>query len=106
MLLPPGRLRSSGGQGGLGIVSSGPAETDYLACAAASTDLAHVQLARSINPSLRIGPMSQPCVLAPLLAAAQEANMCEARDAPDPCQPVPEDLRLLGPCMADAQGVA
>lgn len=65
-----------------------------------------LQLARSINPSLRIGPMTRPCVLAPLLAAAQEANVCAAKDAPDPSKPVPEDLRLLGPSMADAQGAA
>ena len=32
--------------------------------------------------------------------------MCEARNAPDPSKPVPEDLRLLGPSMADAQGAA
>ena len=64
-----------------------------------------LQIARSINPSLHIGPMSRPCVLAPLLAAAQEANVCEAKDAPNPCQLVPEDLRLLDPCMADGKGV-
>lgn len=63
-----------------------------------------VQLARQINPSLSIGPMAAPSVTAPILAACQEINVAEPGSEPDPKQPIPEDLTLLGDFMRSPSG--
>ncbi|KXZ48704.1 hypothetical protein GPECTOR_26g607 [Gonium pectorale] len=55
-----------------------------------------INLAQQLNPSLRVGPLSSPHLLMPLIASAQLVNVSEPG-----CQPhvmaCPEDVRLFCP---------
>lgn len=63
-----------------------------------------IQLARKISPSMVIGPLSAPHVLAPLVAMAQEINVAKPGRQPDPCSAVSEDMRLVCPQLVDKNG--
>lgn len=64
-----------------------------------------LQLAKKISPSMDIGPLSTPYLLAPVLALAQLVNVSAPGDEPDPSQPTPEDLRLFDPSLTNSNGV-
>ena len=53
---------------------------------------------------MSIGPMSAPYVLAPVVAAAQEINVAQPGEEPDPSQPIAEDMRLFDADLVDKQG--
>ncbi|CAL8462122.1 g1653 [Coccomyxa elongata] len=63
-----------------------------------------IRLAKKISPSMDIGPLSAPYLLAPVLALAQLVNVSAPGDEPDPCQPTPEDLRLFDPSLTNTNG--
>jgi len=65
-----------------------------------------VQLAKKISPSMDIGPLSAPYLLAPILAMAQQVNVSRPGEQPDPAQPIPEDMRLFDPGLVGANGEA
>ena len=64
-----------------------------------------VQIARSISPSMSIGPMSAPYVLVPVVAAAQEVNVSMPGEEPElALDTVPEDMRLFDSSLVDKSG--
>lgn len=62
------------------------------------------QLAKKISPSMDIGPLSAPYLLAPVLALAQLVNVSRPGEEPDPSKPTPEDLRLFDPSLTNGSG--
>lgn len=67
-------------------------------------DCSGMQIVRSISPSISAGPMSAPYVLAPVLAIAQEVNVAEPGNEPDPTEEVPEDMTLFDATLVDRRG--
>ena len=64
-----------------------------------------MQLARKINPTMVIGPLSSPYVLCPLVAFAQEIHVTPAgQQPPDPAGPITEDMTAVCPDLVDKQG--
>ncbi|KAK9907705.1 hypothetical protein WJX75_008523 [Coccomyxa subellipsoidea] len=63
-----------------------------------------IRLAKKISPSMDIGPLSAPYLLAPVLAMAQLVNVSRPGEEPDPSQPIPEDMRLFDPALTDGNG--
>ncbi|BDA45975.1 probable phosphatidylinositol 3,4,5-trisphosphate-dependent Rac exchanger protein at N-terminal half [Coccomyxa sp. Obi] len=63
-----------------------------------------IKLAKKISPSMDIGPLSAPYLLAPVLALAQLVNVSRPGEEPDPSQPTPEELRLFDPSLTNDSG--
>ncbi|PNW84735.1 hypothetical protein CHLRE_03g156550v5 [Chlamydomonas reinhardtii] len=58
-----------------------------------------LSMARQVSPSMRVGPLSQPHMLMPLIAAAQVVNISTPGAQPHIMQ-AHEDVRLLCPALA------
>lgn len=63
-----------------------------------------IKLAKKINPSVEIGPMSAPSVLVPLIAMSQGVVASKPGEEPDLTGHVTEDARLLDPSLQDSHG--
>ena len=63
-----------------------------------------MQIARSISPSMSIGPLSKPYLLVPAIAAAQVVNVSQPGQEPDPSQMVSEDLALYDKELMTCKG--
>ena len=60
-----------------------------------------MQIAKSISPSMSIGPMSAPYVLVPIIAGAQLVNVAMPGEEPDCTQvEIPEDMTLFDEQLA------
>ncbi|KXZ48703.1 hypothetical protein GPECTOR_26g606 [Gonium pectorale] len=64
-----------------------------------------LSLARQLSPSVRVGPLSSPSLLMPLIAAAQLVNVSEPGCQP-PAMACPEDVRLFCPQLAASRATA
>jgi len=63
-----------------------------------------IKIARSISPSMSIGPLSHPYLLVPMVAAAQVVNVSLPGDEPDPSREVPENMTLFDDTLVDSKG--
>ncbi|KXZ48705.1 hypothetical protein GPECTOR_26g608 [Gonium pectorale] len=64
-----------------------------------------IGLARQVSPSMRVGPLSSPSLLMPLIASAQLVNVSEPGTQP-PAMACPEDVRLFCPQLTARRATA
>eukprot|EP00798_Chlamydomonas_sp_ICE-L_P007723 gene7723-894_t len=62
-----------------------------------------LSLAERINPSMRVGTLSCPSFMMPIISSAQCINISREGEAPDPMS-CKEDVRLLAPECVDNEG--
>ncbi|KAK9804498.1 hypothetical protein WJX73_010880 [Symbiochloris irregularis] len=61
-------------------------------------------ISRKLNPSMEIGSVKKPSMLAPVIATAQAINVAEPGSEPSLHAPPVEDMSLLGPSFEAAAG--